>query len=116
MDSQPKTIEKLLPKFETKQTAFQRQREIIRALKGEDPAATRLAEMLKRCANGRPCDLSMCPVCVRRLRASFVLAARRVIRRVQGRLKLPITAFCAVPFRDQYLPGRLSQMDLAPDQ
>lgn len=112
MSSETDTLTQLLPDFETEQTAFERQAEIIRARKGEDPAATRLAEKLKRCANGRPCNLSMCPICVRRLRASFVLAARRVIRRVQRRRKLPITAFCAVPLRDQYRPGRLSQMDL----
>src|SRR5437016_1559477 len=110
MESQPQTIEQLLPEFETEQTAFERQREMIRALKGHDQAAKRLAEKLKRCAKGQQCNLSMCPICVRRLRASFVLAARRVIRRVQRRRKLPVTAFCAVPLRDQFLPGTLDQM------
>jgi hypothetical protein len=112
MSSETDTLTRLLPDFETVQTAFERQREIIRALKGDDPAAARLADKLKACANGSPCELSMCPICVRTLRASFVLAARKTIRRVQRREKLPLTAFCAVPLSDQYRPGRLSQMDL----
>jgi hypothetical protein len=112
MSSETAKLTQLLPNFETAPTAFERQAKIIRALGGDDPAAIRVAEKLQQCAKGGSCNLSMCPICVRRLRASFVLAARRVIRRVQRRLKLPITAFCAVPFRDQYLPGRLSQMDL----
>jgi hypothetical protein len=95
MSSETETLMRLLPNVETEQTAFQRQREIIRALKGDDSAAKRLAEKLKACANGSPCKLSMCPICVRRRRASFVLAALRVIRRVQRKRKLPLTALSA---------------------
>jgi hypothetical protein len=112
MNSEAAKLAQLLPDFETEQTAFERQSEMIRALKGDDSAAERVAEKLKRCAKGRPCNFSMCPICVRRLRASFVLAACRVIRRVQRRRTLPVTAFCAVPLRDQFLPGTLDQMNV----
>jgi len=112
MGSQPQTIEQLLPKFETEQTVFERQSEIIRALKGDDPVATRLADKLKACANGSPCKLSMCPICVRTLRASFVLAARRVIKKVQRRQELPITAFSAVLKNGRYPVGKLAQMNV----
>jgi hypothetical protein len=123
MGSQPQTIKQLLPEFETEQTAFERQSEIIHALKGQDPAsgkladrAANLAEKLRECANGLPCDLSMCPVCVRSLRESFVLAAKACIdqlrsARTWGPL-LPISAFCAVPLSDQYPPGTLRKLKL----
>src|SRR3984893_13478386 len=58
----------------------------------------------------------MCPVCVRSLRESFVLAAKACIdqlrsARTWGPL-LPITAFCAVPLSDQYPPGTLRKLKL----
>jgi len=112
MSSETDTLTQLLPDFETEQTAFERQSEMIRALNGDDPAATRLADKLKACANGSPCDLSMCPICVRRLRASFVLPALKVIRRVQRKRKLPITAFSAVLKNGRYPVGNLAKIDL----
>jgi hypothetical protein len=54
----------------------------------------------------------MCPVCVRELRDGFVLAALRVIQKLQRKLILPMTAFQAVPLQDQYAPGMLNQMAL----
>jgi hypothetical protein len=110
--SEAAKLTQLLPDFESSNDAFERQSEIIRALKGDDPAVARLADKLKACASGSPCNLSMCPICVRRLRASYVLAACKIIRRVQRRGKLPLTAFSAVHVCDQYLPGQLSQMDV----
>jgi hypothetical protein len=103
---------RLLPDFETEQMAFERQSQMIRALKGDDPVVKSLADQLKRCAKGSPCDLSMCPICVRKLRASFVLTALKVIRRVQRKRKLPITAFSAVLKNGRYPVGRLAKTDL----
>jgi hypothetical protein len=110
MSSETDTLTQLLPDFETSDQVSKRQTEIIRALNGDDPGAKRLTDKLKACANGSPCKLSMCPICVRRLRASFVLAALKVIKKVQRRQELPITAFQAVPLSDQYMPGMLRKM------
>jgi hypothetical protein len=119
MHSQARTIQQLLPEFETIEEAFERQAEIIRALKGKHAASAKLekrardlAEKLTECANGFPCNLSMCPICVRGLRESFVLAALRLIEGLQRKRKLPLTAFSAVGGCDQYLPGNLARMEL----
>jgi hypothetical protein len=112
MSSETDTLTQLLPDFETEQMAFERQSQMIRALKGDDPAVKSLADQLKRCAKGRPCDLSMCPICVRRLRASFVLAALKVIKRVRQRRQLPITAFSAVSRNGRYPVGKIAKIDL----
>jgi hypothetical protein len=121
MGSKTDKLTQLLPDFETEQTAFERQSEMIRALKGRDPKSARLAqrsanlvERLKECSDSSPCNLSICPVCVRSLRASFVLAAKARIDKLQSAPKwgalLPITAFQAVPLSDQYMPGMLRKM------
>jgi hypothetical protein len=120
--AQRQSIEQLLPKFETEETAFERQAEIIQALQGQDPTsakrakrAAKLEHKLTECANGSPCNLSMCPVCVHGLRASFVLAATACIDKLRSTKwgpRLPITAFSAVHVCDQYLLGKLAQMDV----
>jgi hypothetical protein len=123
MNLPAQTIEQLLPNFETEEEAFERQAAIIKALNGQDPAsanlaerAADLAERLTECANGHPCNLSMCPICVRDLRESFVLAAKACIDQLRSAPNwgplLTITAFSAIPLSDQYRPGALHQLDL----
>jgi hypothetical protein len=121
MTSKRKTIKQLVPTFETKQDARKRHAEMIRALQRddgrgkriaeqfaalevplvpdpleEDARAKKLAEQLGRCVHGRPCNLSICPICLRRFRKSFILGAVTFIEELGMGPELPFIEFSGV--------------------
>jgi hypothetical protein len=137
MASKRKTIKQLVPTFETKQQAAKRHAQMSRALQRddgrgariaeqwaalevplvpdpleEDARAKKLAEQLARCANSRPCNLSICPICLRRLRESFILGAVTCIQQLGLGPELPIIEFSAVSVRNSYSLDCLDRIDL----
>ena len=138
MTSTRETIKQLLPTFERKQDARKRHAEMIRALQRddgrgkriaeqfaalevplipdpleEDARAKKLAEQLGRCVHGRPCNLSICPICLRRLRKSFILGAVTCIEELGLGPELPIIKFSAVSIRYRGdLRDNLNRIDL----
>jgi hypothetical protein len=107
------SITKLLPRFETRRQVIERQKELIQALTGGDPAARRLARKVKKCVTGEPCKSAICPVCVRTLRRSFIVGVSKRIRKLRRKRRLPITAFSAILIADKYRPGKLHRADLS---
>jgi hypothetical protein len=138
MTSKRNTINQLVPTFETKQHAVKRHADMIRALQRddgrgkriaaqfaalqvplipdpleEDARAKKLAEQLGRCVHGRPCNLSICPICLRRLRKSLILGAVACITELKLKPKLPLIEFSAVSVRATYLRDCLDRIDLS---
>jgi hypothetical protein len=146
MKSAKKSIQQLVPNFETKQLALERRDKLIRALhdgrgraKGlteqwrpfigvypekielivtqaqeEDRKAIALARRLKRCATSRPCNLSICPLCVRKIRKRLIIEAVACVDQLGLLPELPITEFgpIAVTTRQHYEHGTVGQIDL----
>jgi hypothetical protein len=78
----------------------------------EDARAKKLAKQLGRCANGRPCKLSICPICVRTFRRAFILGAVAGIDELEMGPPLPIIEFSAVSVRNRYPRDCLNIIDL----
>ena len=96
MKSDRETLMKLvLVEFETKKKARARQAEMIGALEGKVSKATALADKLRRCADGEPCNLAICPICVRGLRESLVLGGTACIEQLGLELEPRLTEFPA---------------------
>jgi hypothetical protein len=121
MTSKRESIKQLVCNFETKEHAHKRHARLVSALQRddgrgkriaeqfaalevplipdpqeEDARAKKLAEQLGRCVHGRPCDLSICPICLRQLRKSFILCAVTCIEELGLGPELPIFEFSAV--------------------
>jgi hypothetical protein len=98
------TIYDLCPKFERLKEATQRRDKFIRALKrGDKKKDRRLAHALAHCNAHQRCGLPFCPLCVRDLRRSYVLATVTCVEQIRSIApKLPITAFSAIPAGKSY--------------
>jgi hypothetical protein len=113
-------IKQLVPDFETKERAHKRHTRIIAALQRddgrgkriaeqyaavgplnpdpleEDARAKQLGEQLRRCGKERQCNLSICPICLRQLRKSFILGAMTCVEELALGPELPIVEFSAI--------------------
>jgi hypothetical protein len=107
------TISQLLPEFETRKQVYVRRYELIRVLKAGDPAARELAHKLAKCAGGEPCGSSTCPVCVWRLRKSFVVGVNNCVKKLRLVQQCPITAFSAISSADKHRVEKLYRADLS---
>src|SRR5207248_7240081 len=106
---------KLLPRFETRVDAGERRDRLVKQLENGSRQERRVRRQLKRCRKASPCQLPMCPLCVRRLRRSFVKAGLICIDGVRDKCRpkdVPITAFSAVLTEEQYPAGDLVSADL----
>jgi hypothetical protein len=137
MTSKRETIKHLIRNFETKEDAHKRHTRIIAALQRDDGRGKRIAEQyaafgpfnpdpleedarakqlaaqLRRCGKGRQCNLSICPICLRRLRKSFILGAVSCLEELGLGPALPIIEFSAISVTDsQYLRDSLDLIDL----
>jgi len=137
MTSKSETIKQLVCNFETKEHAHKRHARLIAALQRddgrgkriaeqfaalgplnpdpleEDARAKQLAEQLRRCGKGHQCNLSICPICLRRLRKSFILGVATCIEELGLGPQLPIIEFSAVSVSvRQDLRDRLDCIDL----
>lgn len=107
-------LRRLLPKFETRQKARERNRKLVKHLKAGEKAERKVGQKLRRCRKDKPCSSPMCPRCVRELRASFVRGAMQCIDQVRKADGIPddqIVAFSAVLPEEQYPAGALHKAD-----
>jgi hypothetical protein len=110
-----KRFRELLPKFETRQTALHRQATLIRQLAVVDDDAITVARRLHACSKHAPCGSPICPVCVRRLRRSFIKGGMACIADICRTGNVPgehVVAFSAVLGEEQYAVGQLHKADL----
>jgi hypothetical protein len=87
---------------------------IMKALE-DGRRAMKMAEQLGQCADDQPCNLSICPICLRRLRKSLILRAVACIAELRLGPELRIVAFDAVSVssRRYHMQGMLDRIDLA---
>jgi hypothetical protein len=88
---------------------------MVRALRrGTAVSDRKLSEKLAACRDRQDerCYLSMCPVCVERLRASFLLEGAACIAPLVQRRKFPISWWCADLPGQRYQLGDLRKINL----
>jgi hypothetical protein len=87
---------------------------IVMQAQQDDRMAIELARQLEQCADGPPCNLSICPLCVRKMRKSLIMEAVASIDELGLQPELPITKFSgvAVISRQHYARGMLGDIDL----
>jgi plasmid stabilization system protein ParE len=108
-------LSRLLPRFETRAQARERNGVIVRHLKAGERAARQVGRKLRRCRKDRLCASPYCPRCVRGLRASFVRGAMNCIDQVRKADGIPadqIVAFSAALTEEQHPAGSLHNADL----
>ena len=111
----PKRLRELLPKFETRQKALHRQATLIRQLAVVDDDAITVARRLHACSKHAPCGSPICPVCVRRLRRSFIKGGMACVADIFKTGNVPgehVVAFSAVLGEEQYAVGELHKANL----
>jgi hypothetical protein len=92
----------------------ERDRVIAKALE-DDRRAMKLADGLGQCADSCPCSLSICPLCVRKIRRSFIMKAITFINGLGLGPLARITEFgdaVSVSSRQYFLQGMLDHIDL----
>ncbi|WP_374631139.1 hypothetical protein [Ferrovibrio sp.] len=105
---------KRLAGFETRQQAKTRRADLIRALNAGDNPSRELAEVLAACSTGARCGISICPFCMRRCRARFLIPKICAwIARWQDSTGLRGVAISAVPAELKLDSGELHNLDLA---
>jgi len=102
-----------LANFETRDQVKERKADLIRALNAGDNPSRELAEVLAACRTGARCGLSICPFCMRRFRARFLIPTICAqIARWQDSTGLRGVAISAVPAELKLDSDELHKLDL----
>lgn len=104
----------LLDGFETREQVEKRKVDLIRVLNAGDKRARAIAQVLAACSTGARCGLAICPYCMRRFRAGFLIPkiCARVAEWQEG-TGLHGVAISAVPAELKLDSGELLNLDLA---